>query len=112
MLVRDGDPIDTELLYKRTGWSIRPEGACKDDTCIPMPEGPLTADVLSDRLGMALASAPEHQLSALGPPCITGRALDSVTVAPNLEFSDFSGNPVRLSDVRGSRTVVVSWAPW
>ena len=111
MLVRDGDPIDIDLLYRQTGWSIRPEGACKDDTCIPLP-GPLTAELLSERLGMAVATAPAHRLSALGPPTVNGRAIDSVTVPPDLEFFDFAGKPVRLGDVRGSRTVLVSWAPW
>jgi hypothetical protein len=112
MLVRDGHPIDADVFARRTGWSIRPEGACKDDTCIPLPDRPVTAQSLSERLGMAIATSPGNDVIALGPPSIGGRALDSVTVPHDLDFLDFDDNTVRLRDVRGSRTVLVSWAPW
>lgn len=112
MLVHPDQPIDPDVLAQRTGWSIRDEGACKDDVCIPLPDGPLTPEVLSDRLNMAIASDAEHGLLALGPPVQGGRALDSATAPVDLEFEDFEGNTVRLADIRGSRTVVVSWAPW
>jgi len=112
MLVHDDRSIDADVLQSRTGWTIRPEGACKGDTCIPLPDNELTAAALSDKLGMAIAKDQAHGVTALGPPSIAGRALDSVRVSPDLEFEDFDGNTVRLSDVRGSRTVLVSWAPW
>src|SRR6476660_821937 len=48
------DPVDLE---RRTGWSIKPEGACKGDRCVPLPgrhAGPLDARLLAERRGMPL----------------------------------------------------------
>ena len=50
----DADP---QQLARRTGWEIRPEGACKADRCVPLPEPPganVDVRVLAERLGMAL----------------------------------------------------------
>ena len=111
MLIADPATIDPAELESRTGWSIRPEGACRDDVCVPLPDGPLTAATLSERLGMPVVTDEEHGLTALGPASFTGRSIEAVRV-PDLELANFEGEPVRLADVRGSRTVVVSWAPW
>ena len=111
MLITDPSSIDTAELESRTGWSIRPEGACRGGVCIPVPDGPLSAATLSERLGMPIITDEEHGLVALGPASVTGRSIDAVAV-PDIELEDFEGKTVRLIDVRGSRTVVVSWAPW
>ena len=111
MLIADASSIDPTDLEARTGWSIRPEGACQGEVCVPLPSGPLTAAMLSDRLGMAIVNNETHGLTALGPSTVAGRALESVDV-PDVTLADFDGNEVRLADVTGERAVIVSWAPW
>ena len=49
--------IDPAELHERTGWAIKPEGACKGDVCVPLAAAAATATrvdarVMSDRLGM------------------------------------------------------------
>ena len=68
--------IDPAELERRTGWAVKPQGACKDVRCVPLPEGPLTAHVLEERLGMPLVHDEETDLYALGPES-GGRALGS-----------------------------------
>jgi len=29
--------VDAQELERRTGWVIKPEGACKGDVCVPLP---------------------------------------------------------------------------
>jgi hypothetical protein len=102
--------IDPAELAARTGWEIRPEGACKADRCVPLPDGGLEAGQLAQRLGMALVADDEHGLWALGPES-GGRALMSADM-PDLELPDRHGRPFSLSSLRGTRIVMVAWASW
>jgi hypothetical protein len=104
--------VDPAELHRRTGWEVKPQGACKGDACVPLPPGPLTAEALSERLGMPLVHDEEHGLWALGPEtAITGRALTSA-VAPELTLPDLDGNPFSLSSLRGQKVLLVAWASW
>jgi hypothetical protein len=110
--------VDVDALSARTGWTIKDEGACKADVCVPLPTDARTTDgrvdvrVLADRLGMPLVADEEHGLWALGPEtAVTGTALTSA-VAPELELPDADGNPFRLSSLRGQKVLLVAWASW
>ena len=109
--------VGTAELRARTGWDIKPEGACKGQICVPLPEGTSTAttvDVtaIADRLGMPLVAHSGSNLWALGPEtAVTGRSL-STAEAPDLALPDLNGNLVRISDLRPQKVVIVSWASW
>ena len=76
--------VDAGAFETRTGWKLKPEGACKGDICVPMPDavrradGRLDAQVLADRLGMPLVSDEAHGVWALGPATTgSGRVIRS-----------------------------------
>jgi hypothetical protein len=102
--------VDPQELAARTGWEVKPEGACKADRCVPLPAGPLQAPELARRLGMALVADERHGLWALGPEA-GGRALLSAHM-PDLELPDRHGRPFALRSLRGTRVVMVAWASW
>lgn len=109
------DPSDLEA---RTGWVIKPEGACKGDVCVPLPSDPRLADgaldvgVLSRRLGMPVVADESHGLYALGPEsAVTGRALTTAK-APEIALPDINGRKVRIGDLRPQKVVLVAWASW
>ena len=97
-----------------TGWTLKPQGACFGDLCIPLsqPAGD-TIDVerVAKDIGMPLASAPEHGLWALGPASIGSRALASAQ-APELALPDLDGREFRLSSLRGQKVLLYAWAPY
>jgi hypothetical protein len=107
--------IEPEDLALRTGWEIKPEGACKGDVCVPLrgaADGPLDAAELADRLGMALVTDAANGLWALGPEtAVTGRAL-TTAAAPPLELPDREGNPFQLASLLGKKVLLVAWASW
>jgi hypothetical protein len=104
--------IDPDELERRTGWAIKPQGACKGEVCVPLPKGSaLTATLLRDRLGMPLVGDEERGVWALGPSTATGRALESAAV-PDIELPDVDGNPFKLSSLHGRKAIVVAWASW
>ena len=109
--------IDPAELASETGWTIKPEGACKGQMCVPLPpevrtdDGRLDATALSQRLGMPLVRDDEHGVSALGPSTVAGHALESAQ-APELELPDVDGNVFKLSSLHGKKVLLVAWASW
>ena len=110
--------VDPDLFARRTGWTVKPEGACKAEVCVPLPAdartpgGALDVGVVAERLGMPLVRDDAHDLWALGPEtAVTGRALSSA-VAPELTLPDVDGNPFDLASLRGQKVVLVAWASW
>jgi hypothetical protein len=95
-----------------TGWTIKPEGACKADVCVPLGStGPFDLVATAARLRMALVADEESGLWALGPESLGDRALISAE-APELVLDDLEGREFRLSSLRGQKVVLVSWAPY
>jgi hypothetical protein len=106
--------VDLAELEARTGWAVKPQGACKGDACVPLPSfaSMIDAAVLEERLGMPLVHDDEHGLWALGPETgITGRAL-TTAAAPNLTLPDLDGNQFSLSSLKGQKVLLVAWASW
>lgn len=105
--------VDPAELERRTGWAIKPEGACKDERCVLLPPGEderLDARILAERLGMPLVRDDETGLLCLGPES-GGRALTSVE-APAFELPDLEGRPFDLRSMRGRKVLLYAWASW
>ena len=105
--------VDRKQFERRTGWEIKPQGACKGERCVPLPPGEgdgIDARVLAERLGMPLVRDEATGLWCLGPDA-GGRALASVE-APDLELPDLEGRPFRLGSLRGKKVLLYAWASW
>lgn len=114
-MLLQGQAIATADFEAGTGWSIKPEGACRGEVCVPLGDaaprdGMLDAAAVAAKLGMALV---EHGdgLAALGPATLSGHAL-ATAEAPELVLQDFNGDEFRLSSLRGQKVVLVAWAPY
>ena len=105
--------VDPAELERRTGWQIKPQGACKGDRCVPLPAAGgqrVDARLLADRLGMPLVQDEPSGLWCLGPEA-GGRALADVR-APDLVLPDLHGRAFGLRSLRGSKVLLVAWASW
>ena len=98
-----------------TGWELKPEGACLGEVCVPLPAAarrPGLVDVatLARALGRPLVH--EGNTWVAGEPAAARADALSSLQAPDFELPDLAGRLHRLSDYRGRKVVVVSWASW
>lgn len=105
--------VDPAEFHRRTGWEIKPEGACKAHLCVPLAPsdgGRLDARMLSERLGMPLVADEPHGLWSLGPES-GGRAITSAAF-PELTLPDWHGDDFDFRSLRGLKFFLLAWASW
>ena len=118
---RDALWLSDEDAAKATGWNLKPEGFCKDDLCVPIPEGK-DAEFVND--GRANVSA---FWELMGKPAVhsadsdvwflgegAGARNDALLSleAPNFTLPDFDGKLHSLTDFRRKRVLLITWASW
>ncbi len=105
--------VEASEFERRTGWSIKPEGACKGAVCVSLEDSEgslLGVRALAERLSMPLLHDEASGLWCLGPEAL-GRALTTAE-APELVLPDWRGEEFRLTSLRGTKVVLVAWASW
>jgi len=113
-MIFDGLQMPTAEFERGSGWTLKPEGACRAEMCVPLA-GPVgeVVDVpaVAEQLGMPVVHDVEEGMWSLGPAFPAGHALSSAE-APELELPDLDGNLFRLSSLRGKKVLLVAWAPY
>jgi hypothetical protein len=104
-----------------TGWVAKAEGLCQGEVCVPLPPGREREFVRQSRLNVAalwrhlgrpvlhsqsgdvwvLAASAHDRAAALGS-----------LQAPDFTLPDPSGRLHSLSDYRGKKVLLVTWASW
>ncbi len=112
----DGLLLTPAELERVTGWSLKPEGLCRDDVCVPMPEalraGRVDVAAFWQHLGNPVLADDAQTTWVLGAGAQARReALESLQ-APEFELPDLDGRPHRLSELRGKKVFLATWASW
>ena len=112
-MILDTLDVTAARFEEETGWAIKPQGACRGEVCVPLDGGDrFDLESAAERLGMAVVDDPASGMFAVGPASIGGRALTTAQ-APELELPDIrTGETFRLSSLRGTKVVLVAWAPY
>ena len=113
MLARSLTVAKTDF-EEATGWTFKPEGACKAEICIPLtaPVGEsIDLVAMAEAMGLPVVSEPELGYWSIGPESIGARALTSAQ-APSLVLPDLNGKDFDLASLRGKRVLLYAWAPY
>jgi len=114
-VIAETDRVPVARLAAETGWEVKPQGACKDVRCVPLPAGVLGGEGVdlpgfAAALGLPLLRDDEAGLWSLGPES-GGRALADVR-APDLVLPTLDGEPFELARLRGKKVLIAAWASW
>jgi len=102
-------------LPRINGFEVKPQGACRADMCVPLAKDLKQADWFN-LTGFARRSRQVYVQDAgvwsFGDiPAVRGEFYQS-RIAPDFAVPDRSGRIVHLSDFRGKKVFVVTWASW
>jgi hypothetical protein len=104
-----------------TGWSMKPEGFCKDEICVPTPSGEADRFVQGDAINVSAF------WGLMGKPAVRSVGADVWLLgegaslrndallsleAPNFTLPDLDDNLRSLSQFRGKRVLLITWASW
>ena len=104
-----------------TGWEAKPEGLCKGETCVPLPAGREREFVDGGRINLAalwrhldrpVVRSERGHAWVLSESARERQAALASLEAPDFALPDPSGRMHRLSDYRGKKVFLVTWASW
>ena len=96
-----------------SGWSLRPERACKDGVCVAFESGDakrIDVTAFARQLGMPLVHDERHDLWCLGPRA-GGHVLRDARM-PRLVLPDVNGTPFNIASLRGLKVLLLAWSSW
>jgi hypothetical protein len=115
--------VPKENVEAITGFELKPQGLCAGEVCIPIPTGArwllerdgatyFNVTRFAEKVDQVFARDPEQEVwsftavpSAQTSPLMAGEA-------PDFALPDRTGKIVRLSDFRGKKVLILSWASW
>ncbi len=120
----DGDDLWISLADLRgaTGWDLKPQGVCQGDVCVPIPagrerdfrrdDGRFNLAALARLLGQPVVRDPDHSAWGFGESAEARREALRSLRAPDFTLPDLEGRRHSLSDYRGRKVFLVTWASW
>ena len=120
MQAANGDMlIGADALRAALGWEVKDASLCRADRCVPLPpncavlrDGAVELAAFARLLGMPLAVSAAHNVVSLSESPEDQGALLRGGIAPGFALSDLAGRTHRLSDYRGGKVLLVTWASW
>lgn len=117
--------VSPEDLTRVTGLVLKPEGACLADICIPVKQDAdtdlfvsregknwLNATGLAKKLRQGVVVDRAKRVWSFGQVPATRTAFHEKAMAPDFALKDRQGNTIRLSDYRGKKVIIMTWASW
>lgn len=100
-----------------TGWELKPEGLCHGAVCVPLPEGLAEGDRIDlagfwRHIGRPVAADAAGEVFVLGAGSDQRNAALAGAEAPDFTLPDLAGTQHALSDLRGSKVFLCTWASW
>jgi hypothetical protein len=107
------------VLEASLGWTLKPEGLCRGEVCVPvrdrdalLKDGDIDLEAFAGVLGLPLALDVDERAAALGTPSRDRAAALDSGEAPDFALPDLDGKLHSLSDHRGKKVLLIAYASW
>jgi hypothetical protein len=113
----DGLCVSAADSERASGWTLKPEGMCRGDLCVPLRDG-MRRDGRIDlaafwrALGNPVLHDEREEVWVLGAGADERNAALTGEQAPDFSLPDLAGVSHRLSDLRGKKVFLTTWASW
>jgi hypothetical protein len=107
--------VHSKDLPRVNEFEVKPQGACRADVCIPLSKTLKNGEWFNltgfaRKIGETYVA--DQNVYSFGEiPVLRGGFYNS-RIAPDFAVPDRKGRVVHLSDFRGKKTLVVTWASW
>jgi hypothetical protein len=117
----DGDRVllAPDAVERALGWTLQPEGFCREGICVPVREGSRAVvdgnvDLagLADLLGRPLALDVDERAAAMGASAHDRAVALASLDAPGFTLPDLDGRMHSLTAHRGKKVFLAVWASW
>jgi len=113
----DGLWLSAEDAARATGWTLKPEGMCRDEFCVPLPatsarDGRVDAAAFWQLLGRPVVHDAANDTWVLGAGADQRNSAMAGLTAPDFTLPDVAGVPHTLSALRGRKVFLSTWASW
>jgi AhpC/TSA family protein len=111
-------------LKRATGFELKPQGVCRDELCFPLPKSRhkefVSKNASNQSFNLTAFAQLVHQPVAhdegadtwyFGLRADQRQSLASLR-APDFTLPDMQGKPHSLSDFRGKKVFLITWASW
>jgi hypothetical protein len=104
-----------------TAWSLQPGGFCRGDVCVPVPSGrsaefadgdTVNAAAFWRRIGNPVVHDASGEAWVLGTSATDRSASLQSLAAPDFSLPDLAGVNRTLSEHRGRKVLLATWASW
>ncbi len=119
VLLTGGPMLEASELEGTLGWQLKPEGLCRDDICVLVPDreaverdGKVDAMAVASLLDRPAAVDEPSGLVAIGAHRELRRAALHDLRAPDFILPDLDGTPHALSDHRSKKRLLVAFSSW
>jgi hypothetical protein len=114
---RDGLWMTVADAERITGWTLKPEGMCRAELCVPMPASAVKGDEVDveafwTKLGGPVVASEARDVWVLGAPADERNAALEGLQAPDFTLPDIEGMSRTLSQLRGKKVFLATWASW
>lgn len=113
--------IRPEDLPAINGFTLKPEGACYADLCIPVGDALLVEQggaqwfdltAFADLLGQPYVADTESRAWSFADISARRESMMVDALAPDFTVTDREGQVVSMADLKGKKALIVTWSSW
>jgi hypothetical protein len=115
--------LSLDDLHATTGWELKPQGVCLGEVCVPIPAGreadfvgadgtQFNLTALARQLNQPAVHDDAHAVWCFGEAASARNTAWQSLQAPDFTLPDLDGQWHSLSEYRGRKILLVSWASW